>query len=157
VKKYLIAMLALAATSAFAADTADELFSAAQLAAQDAQLLEKAAKDPSGAAGTTFGSYGNHNIQYNARTKSGSAEIHGHWVDVFYITGGTASIVMGGTVPDAQPGQAEGESRGTTIVGGHERKVAKGDVVHIPANTPHQFVLAPGQSVTFLVVKVAQP
>jgi mannose-6-phosphate isomerase-like protein (cupin superfamily) len=100
--------------------------------------------------------YGGQQIQYNAKTKSGIAEMHAHWADTFIVTGGEASILLGGTIPNARS-ESEGEMRGVAIVGGREHKLSKGDIVHVAANTPHQFILAPGQSITFLNVKVAQP
>jgi len=32
----------------------------------------------------------------------------------------------------------------------------KGDVLHIPAGTPHQAIEAPGQSITIFVIKVEE-
>jgi len=41
-----------------------------------------------------------------------------------------------------------------------ERKVERvacraGDVIHIPAGTPHQFFIAPGSQITYFLVKIA--
>jgi uncharacterized RmlC-like cupin family protein len=33
----------------------------------------------------------------------------------------------------------------------------KGDIMHIPAGTPHQSIEAPGQTITIYVIKVAAP
>jgi quercetin dioxygenase-like cupin family protein len=41
-------------------------------------------------------------------------------------------------------------------VGGTSHKLAAGDVVHIPANTPHQLLVEPGTQFTYFVVKVNQ-
>ena len=48
---------------------------------------------------------------------------------------------------------APGQSRGTEIQGGHSQRLAKGDVVVIPAGIPHWFKEVP-QSISYYVVKV---
>jgi mannose-6-phosphate isomerase-like protein (cupin superfamily) len=45
---------------------------------------------------------------------------------------------------------------GTAISGGVESKLGAGDIVTIPAKTPHQMKLEPGKQVTYFVVKVTQ-
>jgi mannose-6-phosphate isomerase-like protein (cupin superfamily) len=82
--------------------------------------------------------------------------MHVHWSDLFIITDGEATIVTGGKIPESTV-ESEGETRGATITGGHEQKVAKGDVLFVAPNTPHQMILAPGKTVTFINVKVKQP
>ena len=47
-----------------------------------------------------------------------------------------------------------GEHRGGVIVGGSSRPVAAGDFFVIPAGVPHQYVLARGDSIRYLTVKV---
>jgi quercetin dioxygenase-like cupin family protein len=44
--------------------------------------------------------------------------------------------------------------RGTAVTGGESHRVSVGDVVHIPANTPHQMLVDAGHQVTYFVVKV---
>jgi quercetin dioxygenase-like cupin family protein len=45
--------------------------------------------------------------------------------------------------------------RGTAVTGGERHRVSVGDIVHIPANTPHQMLVEAGHHVTYFVVKVA--
>jgi quercetin dioxygenase-like cupin family protein len=52
---------------------------------------------------------------------------------------------------------AENELQGTTITGGQSRRVTTGDIIHIPTGVPHQFILAPGETITYLVVKIVDP
>ena len=40
--------------------------------------------------------------------------------------------------------------------GGARQDVRPGDVVHIPAGTPHQMLLKDGETVTYFVVKVQE-
>jgi hypothetical protein len=63
--------------------------------------------------------------------------------EIYYILEGSATLVTGGTVPDPKPltpgSGAMITMQGARIDGGVSRKVAKGDVVVIPAGTPHWF------------------
>lgn len=65
-------------------------------------------------------------------------EIHEHETDVVYVIEGTATLVTGGKALDTKV-VAPGEIRGTDLSGGEARKLARGDVVVIPPNTPHWF------------------
>lgn len=63
--------------------------------------------------------------------------------EIYYILEGSATLVTGGTVPDPhqlRPGSgAMITMQGAKIEGGVSRRVTKGDVVVIPARTPHWF------------------
>jgi mannose-6-phosphate isomerase-like protein (cupin superfamily) len=89
------------------------------------------------------------------RDKAGQAEVHDKETDVIYIVDGTATFVTGGTMiggKDTRPGQ----HLGTNIEGGEAHELSKGDVVVVPAGTPHWFKTVPTQ-VSYFVVKVVQP
>lgn len=86
------------------------------------------------------------------REKGGQVEIHDKETDVFYIVDGSATFVTGGTMvggKNTKPGQ----HLGTDIKGGQTHQLKKGDVMVIPAGTPHWFKEVP-QSVSYYVVKV---
>jgi mannose-6-phosphate isomerase-like protein (cupin superfamily) len=71
---------------------------------------------------------------------------------VIYVLEGEATLVTGGTV--VEPSRtAPAEIRGKEIVGGQERRIARGDVIIVPAGTPHWFKLVPG-TIQYYVVKV---
>lgn len=142
------AVLAQAAGTAF--------YSQADLAARSQQLIGRAQKNAKGSGNSTLTTYPNCELQFNVKTKSGIAEMHAHSSDLIIVTDGEATIVTGGTIP-ASTLESEGETRGATIIGGHEQKVARGDVLYIAPNTPHQIVLAQGKTISFLNAKVAQP
>ena len=97
--------------------------------------------------------FGTHSVQMVYRTGSGEAEIHENLTDVMMVRSGEATLVVGGKAVGARS-TAPGEIRGSSIEGGSSRKVAAGDIINIPANTPHQTLLAPGRQVTMLVLKV---
>lgn len=83
----------------------------------------------------------------------GFSESHADWADVYFVTSGNASLVVGGTIPDGQETDP-GEVRGTTIEGGTLQRLAEGDVVHIPAGTAHHVRVEPGEQVTYFILKV---
>jgi mannose-6-phosphate isomerase-like protein (cupin superfamily) len=68
---------------------------------------------------------------------------------------GEASLTVGGSVVDGKT-TAPNEIRGPSISGGTETKIGSGDIVTIPAKTPHQMKLDPGKQITYFVVKVTQ-
>ena len=133
-----------------------DFHSQADLAARSQQLIARAEKNAKGSGNSTLTTYTNCVLQFNVKTKSGIAEMHAHSSDLIIVTDGEATILTGGTIPDSTI-ESEGETRGITIVGGHEQKVAKGDVLYIAPNTPHQIVIASGKTVSFLNAKVTQP
>ena len=100
--------------------------------------------------------FGNHLLEIIHREKDGRAELHKTKADVMVIQSGTAAIVWGGEVIDPAP-TAPNEIQGSGIKGGQKQEVGPGDVIEIPAGIPHQFILAPGTQITYLVVKVVQP
>jgi glc operon protein GlcG len=94
----------------------------------------------------------NYMVHASRRDAAGQAEVHEQDADIVYVLEGTATFVTGGTVADPKT-IAPGEVRGASIQGGETRKLVKGDVVIVPAGTPHWFqqVTAP---FTYYVVKV---
>jgi len=97
--------------------------------------------------------FANHGLQISHRDKSGNVEVHLTKTDVMVIQSGTATLLYGGegvgmhtTLPN--------ELQGTSLTGAASRRVSAGDVIHIPTGVPHQFILAPGETITYLVVKI---
>ncbi|MGC2162608.1 MAG: hypothetical protein WA634_11910 [Silvibacterium sp.] len=130
-----------------------EIFSGNAVASQMATLMQTARASGSGDA--TLGNYESHAIKLSVRTTSGGAEVHAHYDDIFFVTQGKATLITGGTVVDAKNG-ADGETEGSRIQSGTSRTIVKGDIVHIPAGTPHQLILAPGASYSAIVIKVKE-
>lgn len=46
------------------------------------------------------------------------------------------------------------EIRGKSIDGGESYQPSKGDVVHIPANVPHELRIPSGKTFTYMVINV---
>ena len=94
----------------------------------------------------------NYMVHTSRREQAGQAEVHARDTDVIYVTGGSATFVTGGSVVDGKA-TAPDETRGAAIDGGETRSLVKGDVVIVPAGTPHWFKSVQGP-LTYYVVKV---
>jgi mannose-6-phosphate isomerase-like protein (cupin superfamily) len=130
-----------------------QVYSGKDVAAQLEALLAPA--KTSGSSGATLGDFQSHAIKLSVRTSSGGAEIHAHFDDIFFVTDGSATLITGGQVQQAQTGP-DGETKGSGIDGGTRQVIRKGDVVHVPAGTPHQLILAPGETYSSIVIKVKE-
>lgn len=82
------------------------------------------------------------------RGKGAGAIVHPAGTEVHYIIDGAATFVTGGTLRPSSTG-----GRGNaTIENGESRHVAKGDVILIPAGSPHWYKDVEG-SITYLEVR----
>jgi len=77
-------------------------------------------------------------VHASRRVQAGEAEVHTLDTDVFYLLEGEAVVVLGGTVVSPRE-VTPTEIRGASIEGGEERQLLKGDVLVVPAGTPHWF------------------
>jgi quercetin dioxygenase-like cupin family protein len=89
------------------------------------------------------------------RGEAGKVEVHDTETDIIYVTDGTATFVTGGTMVGGKMTKA-GQWLGTDIQGGQTQHLTKGDVVVVPAGTPHWFKEVP-QGVSYFLVKVIKP
>jgi uncharacterized RmlC-like cupin family protein len=96
---------------------------------------------------------GNHSFMVIRRDESGEAEVHAGWHDVHIPQDGEATMIYGGKVEGARE-TGPGELRGGRIVGGTAQKLVPGDVILIPAGVPHHTTVAPGRSVTVMIIKI---
>lgn len=94
-------------------------------------------------------------VHASRREGPGMAEVHVRDTDIIYVLQGSAAIVTGGQVVDAQV-TAIDEIRGSAVTGGTEQRLTKGDVFIVPNGVPHLFtkVQAP---FTYYVVKTTTP
>jgi mannose-6-phosphate isomerase-like protein (cupin superfamily) len=106
--------------------------------------------------GESYGKAETYSFTANLRRVSVGAEIHKKWTDVFVIQSGEATLIVGGNIPDAKENRP-GEFGGKSIADGVEKKLGPGDIITIPAGTPHQLKLEPGQEIAMLVIKIATP
>ena len=126
-----------------------DIYSTRDLKAAEGKLAGK--KEPF--ASQELARYGNHYTMQPHREETGSSEVHEHEADIFVIEDGEATIVTGGKVVNPKT-QKPGEIRGSSITGGERHTLATGDIIHIPAGTPHQLLLEKGKPFTYFVVKV---
>jgi mannose-6-phosphate isomerase-like protein (cupin superfamily) len=88
------------------------------------------------------------------RDSAGGVEVHMAWTDELVIQRGSATLLYGGAADGASE-TTPGELRGGTIRGGSRVALHPGDVVVIPAGTPHQMLVDPGMRVAYLAFKIA--
>jgi quercetin dioxygenase-like cupin family protein len=93
-------------------------------------------------------------VNASRRTEPGLVEIHKHETDIVYVVQGNATFVTGGTVVGGKP-TAPGEIRGSSIEGGDTRLLSPGDVVVVPAGTPHWFKEVQGPFLYFVVKPIS--
>lgn len=117
------------------------------------RLTQELSAKKSRFASKDFGRYPNHYTLLAERNSNGSAELHEHEADIFFVIGGEATLVSGGKIVHPHR-QKMGEIRGTSIQGGERQHVGTGDVIHISAGVPHQLLVANGKPFSYFVVKV---
>ncbi len=145
-------LVMLAAVSLFAAAPAGfKVWKSAELKGLAQKLSPKL--DEHKVATEILAKYGNHTLMVAHREGSGQAELHEKQVDIVIVQSGEGTLVVGGAIPNPKT-TGPGEIRGEAINGGERNHIAAGDIVHIPVNTPHQMLLAPGKQITYAVVKI---
>jgi mannose-6-phosphate isomerase-like protein (cupin superfamily) len=85
------------------------------------------------------------------RTRSGRAELHAAAADEFFVVEGHATLLTGGTILNPK---GTAEVRGDSVQGGVRAELKAGDVVHIPANTPHQLLLDGADPFVYVLIKI---
>ncbi len=93
-------------------------------------------------------------VHASHRDGPGMAEVHEKDTDILYVLKGSATLVTGGKLVDGKV-TATDEVRGTRIEGGETRQLAPGDVIVVPAGTPHWFQAVPG-AFDYYVVKTTR-
>jgi hypothetical protein len=120
-------------------------------AAMLSQLNDALAR--SGQSTRTFGRHTGYWYVEARRVANGTPEVHDDWIDVTLVQAGHANLLTGGKVVGSRI-ESPGEHRGGTIVGGTARAIAPGDLLVIPAGTPHQYLVGRADSVRYLTIKV---
>jgi mannose-6-phosphate isomerase-like protein (cupin superfamily) len=130
-----------------------ELWSAASLKQMENNLKTEAASDPHHVSVNRLVDFPNDTFMLSHREADGVVEWHENQVDVFFVQSGSATLIVGGKMIG---GDTVGphEKRNGSIQGGVRRKLAAGDVVRIPARTPHQIRLDGSKGFTYFVIKV---
>ncbi|MEE2964127.1 MAG: hypothetical protein VX427_08285 [Acidobacteriota bacterium] len=130
------------------------MWSAFELAQRDAALSARVGPDHS--ARETLADYGNpsgaHRFRFIHRDADGIPEQHEHIEDVVFIKSGAGTLLVGGDMVNRTGNN--GEYKGTGIAGGVRYPVGSGDILHIPANTPHRYLVPDGGHITYVLVRV---
>ena len=130
------------------------MWSVADLEQRNAALAVRTGAD--GSARETLADYGNpsgaHRFRFIRRDADGAAEQHARIEDVVFVRSGAGTLVVGGALVDRTG--ADGEHRGSDIAGGVRYPVGAGDVVHIPAGTPHRYLVPDGGHVTYVLFRL---
>jgi mannose-6-phosphate isomerase-like protein (cupin superfamily) len=87
------------------------------------------------------------------RREAGEAEFHEKTGHIFIIVEGEATFVTGGTLVGARQTSPD-EKRAAKIDGGQTHHLTKGDVITIPAKTPHWWKEVPTKTVAYYAVNV---
>jgi mannose-6-phosphate isomerase-like protein (cupin superfamily) len=85
------------------------------------------------------------------RRGAGEVEVHEKTNHVFIIVEGEATFVTGGTLVGARE-TAPGQRRAPSVQGGEIHHLTKGDVITIPAKTPHWFKEVPTQTIAYYAI-----
>jgi mannose-6-phosphate isomerase-like protein (cupin superfamily) len=109
---------------------------------------------------------GGHNVGigvvYRPKGAKGGAASHDKVSEVYQVLEGSATLVTGGTIVNPQRRTSSQEEvtqingpgvSGTSIDGGVSRRITKGDMVIIPAGTPHWFPEIQ-ETIAYTVVRV---
>ena len=81
------------------------------------------------------------------------AELHEMLADFITVRSGEGEVLVGGTIVEPRA-TATDELRGTSITGATRYRIAAGDILYVPANTAHQFLVAAGQHFVVTIVKM---
>ena len=87
------------------------------------------------------------------RRAAGEVEYHDRTNHVFVFVEGEATLVVGGTMTDARR-TAPDQMRAPSAQGGTTYHMSKGDVITIPAKTPHWFKEVPTKTVAYYAVNI---
>jgi mannose-6-phosphate isomerase-like protein (cupin superfamily) len=90
------------------------------------------------------------------RTTAAGAIAHPDGTEVHHIVEGAGTLVTGGTIVRPAGGGSGRGAGPATIEGGVSKRVAKGDVILIPAGTPHWYKDLDGP-ITYLEVRFDLP
>ena len=87
------------------------------------------------------------------RRGTGEVEVHLKTNHVFIIVEGEATFITGGTLVGSK-NTAPDEVRAASVQGGQTHHLTKGDVITIPANTPHWFKEIPTGTIAYYAVNI---
>ncbi len=107
---------------------------------------------PDDSARETLADYGeggaSHRFRFIRRDGDGRPELHDNIIDVVFVQSGEGTLLVGGEMI------GRSNAPGSAIDGGSRYPVAAGDILHIPARTPHAYLVPDGGHITYVLVRV---
>lgn len=113
-----------------------------------AEVLRKATATTGGMTTSAVADTDQYRVNIVHRARPAGALAHAGNTELHYIIEGSGTIVTGGTIAKAPAGN--------TIENGETRRVSKGDVIIIPANSPHWYSVVDG-TIAYLEVRWLAP
>ena len=147
--------LMLAATPLAAAPVDPTSFAAAPDVQAQVAAMERAMKPGQGFAWQPLVRQGETVAGLEIWKKPGKPAVHPTDAEYTIVIAGAGTLVSGGTLADATVTTPD-LTEGSRIDGGRSRALAPGDVILIPAGTPHWFGIT-GDRLVLLGIKIATP
>jgi len=94
--------------------------------------------------------------QLEYRPGNSPPAVHEKDAELMVVLQGTGNIVTGGKLVDEKRNNANNLG-GTAITGGNSQAVVKGDMIIVPANTPHQVIPTGGAPIVLMTLHVPHP
>ena len=94
--------------------------------------------------------------QLEYRPGTSPAAVHEKDAELMVVLEGTGNIVTGGKLVDEKRTNANNLG-GPSIAGGNSQAVVKGDMLIVPANTPHQVIPTGGAPIVLMTLHVPHP
>jgi len=119
-------------------------------------LIDKAKADRKGDAplvAEPILSLAPYRAQLEYRPAKAPAAVHEKDAELMVVLEGTGDIVTGGKLADEKRTNANNLS-GSSITGGNSQAVVKGDMLIVPANTPHQVIPTGGAPIVLMTLHV---
>lgn len=91
-------------------------------------------------------------VFHDEKRENEPIEVHDGSDDIYYVLDGTATLLLGGSLVDANE-ISPGEWRAKTSTGGQRVTINKGDLIVVPRGTPHQRT-ATGKTFSMILIKV---
>jgi mannose-6-phosphate isomerase-like protein (cupin superfamily) len=153
------AFLAATASGAFAQQAAAPPMTAFMSDKDIMALVDKAKADRNGEAPVTAEPIlllAPYRAQIEYRPGNAPAAVHTEDAELMVVLQGTGNIVTGGTLVDGKQVNTYNMS-GSSIAGGQDHNVVKGDMILIPPNTPHQVAPRGGAPIVLMTMHVPYP